>query len=150
MIFSIDEEIYMNQTLGFKLKGQEFKVCKLKISIYGLKQASRQWNLKFHQAMLKDGFTIMEEDHCVYIKRSNIGFIIMSIYVDDILIAGNCMKLIDVTKKLSSSNIEMKDMGEASYILGVKIFRDFSKLLLGLSQETYIQKMLKHYHGYPW
>ena len=48
--------------------------------------------------MLNNGFTRMEEDHCVYIKRSNIGYIILSLYVDDILIAGNDKKLIDVTK----------------------------------------------------
>ena len=77
--------------------------------------------------MLKDGFTMMEEDHCVYIKRSNIGFIIMSLYVGDIMIVGNDKKLIDVTKKWLSSNFEMKDMGKASYVLGVKIFRDRSK-----------------------
>ena len=77
--------------------------------------------------MLNDGFTRMEEDHCAYIKRSNIGFIILSLYVDDILIAGNDKKLIDVTKKWLSSNLEMKDMGEANYVLGVKIFRELSK-----------------------
>ena len=75
----LDEEIYMDKPLGFKLKGQERKVCKLKRSIYGLKHASRQWNLKFHQAMLKDGFTMLEDDHCVYIKRSNNHFIILSL-----------------------------------------------------------------------
>ena len=48
--------------------------------------------------MLKDGFTMMEEDHCVYIKRSNSGFIILSLYVDGMLIAKND-KLIDVTNK---------------------------------------------------
>ena len=90
--------------------------------------------------MLKDGFTIMEEDHCVYIKRSNSDFIILSLYVDDILIAGNNKKLLDVTKKWLSSNFEMKDMGEANYVLGVKIFRDHLKRLLGLSQETCIKK----------
>ena len=88
----LDEEIYMDQPLGFKLKGQERKVCKLKRSIYGLKQASRQWNLKFHQAILEDGFTMMEKDHCMCIKRSNNYFIIMSLYVDDILIARNDKK----------------------------------------------------------
>ena len=88
---------------------------------------------------------MVEVDHCVYIKHSNIGFIILSLYVDDILITGN-NKLIDVTKKWLSSYFEMKDMGEASYVLGVKIFRDHSKRLLGLSQETYIKKMLKRYH----
>ena len=136
----------MDQPLGFELKGQERKVCKLKRSIYGLKQASRQWNLKFHQDMLKDGFTMMEEDHCVFIKRLNSHFIILSLYVDGILIAGNDKKLIDVTMKWLLSNFEMKDMGEASYVVGVKILRDRSKRLLGLSQETYINKTLKRYH----
>ena len=84
-------------------------------------------SLKFHQTMLKDGFMMMEEYHCLYIKRSNIGFIILSLYVDNILIARNDKKLIVVTKKWLSSNFEMKDMGEASYVLGVKIFRDCSK-----------------------
>ena len=57
------EEIYKDQLLGFELKGLERKVSKLKRSIYGLKQASRQWNLKFHQAILEDGFTMKEDDH---------------------------------------------------------------------------------------
>jgi len=142
----LNEEIYMDQPLGFETKGQERKVCKLKRYIYGLKQASRQWNVKFHQAILKDGFTMMEEDHCVYLKRSNNSFIILSLYVNDILIVGNNEEMIDTTKKWLSSNIEMKDMGEASYVLGVKIIRDCAKRLLGLTQETYIKKMLERYH----
>jgi hypothetical protein len=142
----LNEEIYMDQPLELKTKGQERKVCKLKRSIYGLKQASRQWNIKFHQAILKGGFTMMEEDHCVYLKRSNNSFIILSLYVNDILIAGNSKEMIDTTKKWLSSNFEMKDMGEASYVLGVKIIRDRAKRLLGLTQETYIKKMLERYH----
>ena len=73
-------------------------------------------------------------------------FVILSLYVDDILIAGNSKEMIDTTKKWLSSNFEMKDMGEASYVLGVKIIRDHAKRLLGLSQETYIKKMLERYH----
>ena len=76
---------------------------------------------------------MMEKDNCVYIKRSNNHFIILSLYVDDILIVGNDKKLIDVTKKWLSSNFEMKDVGETSYVLGVKILRGRSKHLLGLS-----------------
>ena len=78
----------------------------------------------------------------MYIKCSNSHLIILSLYVDDILIAGNDKQLIDVTKKWLSSNFEMKHMGEASYVLGVKILRDHSKHLLGLSQYMYIKKML--------
>jgi hypothetical protein len=64
----LNKEIYMDQPLGFETKGQECKVCKFKRSIYSLKQASRQWNIKFHQTILKDGFTMMKEDHCMYLK----------------------------------------------------------------------------------
>ena len=66
----------MDQLLCFKSNGQERKVCKLKRSIYDSKQASRQWNIKFHHAVLKDGFKMMEEDHYVYLKHSNNGFVI--------------------------------------------------------------------------
>ena len=107
----LNEEIYMNKPSGFNLIGQEHNVFKLKRSIYGIKQASRQWNLKFHQAMLNDSFTMMEEDHCVYVKRLNSGFIVMSLYVDDILIAGNDNKLIDLIKKWLSSNFERHGKG---------------------------------------
>jgi hypothetical protein len=86
---------------------------------------------------------MIEEDHCVYVKRSKGSFIVLSLYVDDILLAGNDKDMIVATKGWLSSNFEMKDMGEADYILGVKIFRDRSKKLLGLLQQTYIKKILE-------
>ena len=141
----LDEEIYMDQPIGFVAKGQERKVCKLKRSIYGLKQSSRQWYLRFHRAILSNGFTMIEEDHCVYTKRSKGSFIILSLYVDDILLAGNDVEMIVATKEWLFSNFEMKDMGEVDYILGVKIFRDCSKKILGLSQQTYIKKVLERF-----
>ena len=85
----LDEEIYMDQPIGFVTKGQEHKMCKLKQSIYGLKQSSRQWYLRYHQAILLNGFTMIEEGHCVYVKQSKGSFIILSLYVNDILLAGN-------------------------------------------------------------
>ena len=80
----LEEEIYMEQPIGFIVKGQDQKVCKLHRSIYGLKQSSRQWYLRFHKAILTYDFKMIEEDHCVYDKLA-----ILSLYVDDILIAGN-------------------------------------------------------------
>ena len=76
---------------------------------------------------------MMEEDHYMYLKCLNNGFVILSLYVDDILLAGNSKKIIDIAKRWLLSNFEMKDMGEASYVLGVKIVRDRAKSLLGLS-----------------
>ena len=81
-------------------------MCKLKRSIYGLKQSSRQWYLKIHRAVLSNGFTMIEEDHCVYVKRSKGSFIVLSLYVDDILLAGNDMEMIITTEGWLYSNFE--------------------------------------------
>ena len=141
----LEEEIYMQQPVGFVNEGQENKVCRLLKSIYGLKQSSRQWYIRFHNTIILNDFIMIDEDHCVYIKRSKDKFIIMSLYVDDILIASNSKEYINGIKGWLSSNFEMKDMGEAAYILGVKISRDRSKKLLSLSQEPYINKILERF-----
>jgi len=71
----------------------------------------------------------------------------LSLYVDNILIAKNSKEIIDTIKRWLLSKFEMKDMGEANYVLDVKIIRDRAKRLLGLTQETYIKKiLLKRYH----
>jgi len=142
----LDEEIYMDQPIGFVTEGQEGKVCRLKRSIYGLKQSSRQWYLRFHEAVTSIGLTMMEEDHCVYVQRTRDGFLILSLYVDDILLVGNNLEMINAIKEWLSSVFEMKDLGEASYILGVKISRDRSRRLLSLSQETYLRKILERFN----
>ena len=76
---------------------------------------------------------MIEEDHCVYVKWSKGSFIILSLYVDDMLLFGNDIEIIIATKGWLYSKFKMKDMGEADYILGVKIPMDRSKKLLGLS-----------------
>ena len=76
---------------------------------------------------------MMEEDHCMYLKRSNNRFLILSLYVDDILLAGNSKEMIDIAKKWLSSNFEMKDISEVNYVLVVKIVKNYAKRLLGLS-----------------
>ena len=85
----VDEEIYMEQLIGFIVKGQEDKVFKLQRSLYGLKQASRQWNLRFHRDVISYDFKMIEEDHCSYVKWCKRKFVILSLYVENILLAGN-------------------------------------------------------------
>ena len=143
---NLEEEIYMEQLVGFVAEGQEHKVCKLLRSIYGLKQSSRQWYIRFHQAIISFDFEMIDEDHCVYVKRSKEKFVILSLYVDDILLASNNKEYVQIIKEWLSSNFDMKDMGEAAYILGVKIERDRSKKMLALSQEHYIKKVLEKFH----
>ena len=142
----VDEEIYMEQLISFIVKGQEDKVCKLRRSLYGLKQASRQWNLRFHRAVISYNFKMIEEDNCSYVKWSKRKFVILSLYVDDILLAVNDKQYLLSIKEWLQSNFEMKDMGEADFILGVKIRRDRSKKLLTLSQEVYIKEILERFN----
>ena len=108
-------------------------VCKLKKSMYGLKQASRQWYLKFNDTIISFGFKENTFDRCIYMKVSGSKFIFLVLYVDDILLATNDLGLLYEIKKYLSKNFEMKDMGEATYMIGIEIFRDRSQGLLGLS-----------------
>lgn len=75
-------------------KEKEDKVCKLNKSIYGLKHSTRQWYIKFQDAVLSNGFEMCYEDHFIYIKWSKHQFAILSLYVDDILLASNSMKFL--------------------------------------------------------
>ncbi|KAM1462770.1 hypothetical protein EV1_046409 [Malus domestica] len=138
----LQEDIYMTQPPGFIERGKENMVCKLNKSIYGLKQASRQWYLKFDQVVTLNGFVENKLDDCIYLKFNGTEFIILVLYVDDILLASSCTQLLKETKSLLNANFEMKDLGEAHFVLGIEIARDRNKRLLGLSQKNYIERIL--------
>ena len=79
----------MIQPEGFIAKNQEHMVCKLKMSIYGLKQASRSWNVKFDQAIKSFGFEKTLDEPCVYKRHRDKVVMFLVLYVDDILLIGN-------------------------------------------------------------
>ncbi|KAK9024865.1 hypothetical protein V6N11_064771 [Hibiscus sabdariffa] len=141
----LEEDVYMTQPEGFVTLENVRKVCKLQRSIYGLKQASRSWNLCFNEAIQEFGFIRNEDEPCVYKKFSGSIVSFLILYVDDILIIGNDVPTLQSIKTWLSSCFSMKDLGEEAYILGVKIYRDRSRRLLGLSQSTYIDKVLKRF-----
>jgi len=78
--------------------GQENKVCKLLKSLYGLKQASKQWHEKFNETLLVDGFSSSDADRCVYTKSVNDDHVIICLCVDDMLIFGTCNDMVFKTK----------------------------------------------------
>ncbi|KAK8655978.1 hypothetical protein V6N13_108540 [Hibiscus sabdariffa] len=129
----VEEDVYMTQPEGFVTQENAGKVCKLQRSIYGLKQASRSWNLCFNNAIKEFGFIRNKDEPCVYKKFSGSIVSFLILYVDDILIIGNDIPTLQSVKAWLSSCFSMKDLGEAAYILGVKIYRDRSRRLLGLS-----------------
>ena len=96
----LKEDLYMIQPEGFTVQGQENLVCKLKKSLYGLKQAPRQWYKKFDSIMHRIGFKRYEVDHCCYVKSFDNSFIILLLYVDDMLIAGSSIEEINNLKQL--------------------------------------------------
>nr|CAN72350.1 hypothetical protein VITISV_034941 [Vitis vinifera] len=84
----LEEDLYMIQPEGFIVQGQENLIYKLRKSLYGLKQAPRQWYKKFDNFMHRIGFKRCEADHCCYFKSFDNSYIILLLYVDDMLIAG--------------------------------------------------------------
>jgi hypothetical protein len=119
---SLKEEVYMDQPEGFSLKGKEYMVCKLNKSIYGLKQASRQWYVKFNDTITSFDFKENTVDWCIYLKVSGSKFLFLILYFNDILLASSDLSLLHETNEFLSKNFEMKDMGEATYVIGIEIF----------------------------
>jgi len=134
----------MTQPEGCEVPGQENKVCRLRKSLYGLKQAPKQWYEKFDSSLVQNGFTVNLSDSCVYSKRIDSDCVLICLYVDDMLILGTNLLIVNETKKLLSSLLEMKDMGEADVILGIKIRK--TNTGLSLCQSNYIEKMLKKFN----
>ncbi|GJX78079.1 retrotransposon protein, putative, ty1-copia subclass [Tanacetum coccineum] len=141
----LDEDIYMVQPEGFVDPNHPRKVCKLQRSIYGLKQASRSWNKRFDEEIKRFGFAQNLDEPCVYQKASGSNVTFLILYVDDIIIMGNHIPSLQSVKDYLEKCFTMKDLGEAAFILRIKIYRDRSKRLIRLSQNAYMDKILKRY-----
>ena len=135
----------MDQPEGYVAPGNENKVCRLVKSLYGLKQAPKQWHEKFDNIILSFGFVVNESDKCVYCKVKSDGCIILCLYVDDILLFGSNMGIVNETKSFLSSKFDMKDMGVANVILGLKLTRSAEGI--AISQSHFVEKVLEKF-GY--
>ena len=142
----LEEELYMRQPEGFIKEDRKNLVCRLKKSLYGLKQAPRQWYKKFDSFMSSHGFTRCQADHCCHFKKIDNNFIILLLYVDDMLVVGSNMQEIVNLKLKLSKQFEMKDLGAAKQILGMRIKRDTNSRTLLLSQDKYINKVLSKFN----
>ncbi|KAK6124486.1 hypothetical protein DH2020_041767 [Rehmannia glutinosa] len=122
-------------------KAEGGQVCHLKRSLYGLKQASRQWNTEFCQKLLAFGFVQSPHDCCLFVKSQSQSFLALLIYVDDVLITGSDMAEIASLKQYLDSLFTIKDLGAAKYFLGVEIARGDSGTYL--NHRKYILDILK-------
>lgn len=118
----LDEEVYLQPPQGYG-KAKKGEVCKLNKSLYGLKQASRQWHLEFCNKLLEIDFKQSSHDHCLFIKGERDNFIALVVYVDDVFIPVPNEILIQEVKKQLHETFTIKDLGVASYFLGIELLK---------------------------
>jgi hypothetical protein len=123
------------------LLGQENKVSKLLKSLCGMQQALKQWHEKFDTTLTSAGFAINESDKCVYYRYGGGEGVITCLYVDDILIFGTNIDVINEVKSFLSTSFDMKDLGEADLILNIMLIKVDGGITL--SQSHYVEKVLK-------
>uniref|UniRef100_A0AAV1VK26 Integrase catalytic domain-containing protein n=1 Tax=Peronospora matthiolae TaxID=2874970 RepID=A0AAV1VK26_9STRA len=139
---SLNEDIYMDQPDGYLDATQPDYVCKLKRSLYGLKQSPRMWNQTIDGFMIKMGFKKCESDHCIYIKRDDQDMILVVLYVDDLILASSNNELLKSTKMALSKRFEMTDLGELDYFLGMEIKNDRKTGMVTVQQTKFLKSVL--------
>ena len=135
---------FRNGTLqeeGYEMKGKEQLVCKLQKSIYGLKQSSRCWNVALESQLRKMGFTQSKFDPCIYMSVGENTFY-MSVYVDDMILAGKDEAKMKSIKEELSSRFDIKDLGKLSYFLGMSIIQNKEENKIWMGQPMYTEKIL--------
>ena len=142
----LEEDIYMSQPQGFEEKDFEHLVCKLKKSLYGLKQSPRAWYQRIDSFFTKEGFTRSEADHSLYIKQTSEYLLIVLIYVDDLIILASLLEKLAWLKAKLNAEFKMSDLGELMYCLGVEFKRNRKARTITMSQKKYIKEVLKRFN----
>ncbi|CAM8918240.1 unnamed protein product [Rhodiola kirilowii] len=138
---SLDEDVYMKLPPGhFKSEREAGKVCKLTKSLYGLKQAPRQWFAKFTEALLEFGFQQSINDYSLFTLHKGTDFIILLVYVDDVLLTGTSSVLIEHIKAFIHDKFKIKDLGTLKYFLRLEVARNSTGLFL--HQRKYAMDLL--------
>uniref|UniRef100_A0A2N9I5S5 Reverse transcriptase Ty1/copia-type domain-containing protein n=1 Tax=Fagus sylvatica TaxID=28930 RepID=A0A2N9I5S5_FAGSY len=146
---SLDNDIYMKIPEGYKMpeaynsKSRNMYSIKLQRSLYGLKQSGRMWYNRLSEYLLKEGFENNPICPCVFIKKSESGFAIVAVYVDDLNLVGTPEELTKTADYLKNE-FEMKDLGKTKFCLGLQIEHLPDGILI--HQSTYTEKVLKHFH----
>lgn len=144
---NLEETVFMEQPEYFKLKGNEHKVCKLNKAVYGLKQAAKSWYEKINNVLTeKLKFKKLSSEPRVFVCNDDEQLIIIALYVDDIILlfSKNSQTKKNEIKNQLMSEFEMKDLGQASHVLGMRITKSNEKITL--DQSNYILKILERFN----
>ena len=143
----IDCEIFVEQPEGFSQNGKrgEKLVCRLKKSLYGLKQSGRNWNTVLHSHFTEEGFQQSRVDPCVYTRHRDGEMTIVVVWVDDIIIATKSESTLQSVKQPLNDRFRMKDLGELSWFLGINFVRE-GRGVMKMNQSQYIGKILSRFN----
>jgi hypothetical protein len=136
------EEVYVQLPPGFVVKGSNGKVLKLNKALYGLRQAPRAWNEKLDSELLKLGFVKNPLEHAVYRRTDKLGYLLVGVYVDDLIITGSSEVAIDEFKKEMKKSLSMSDLGLLTYYLGIQV--EQKEGVTTLCQGSYALKILEN------
>lgn len=141
----LKEEAHMELPQGLILsrKQDQGKVCLLRKTIYGLKQASRAWYIKIHVFLIDFGMVISEADHNLYFCREGKITMIILIYVDDLLITGNHTACIEALEQKLENRFEMSKLGPLTFYIGIEFTRLSQGMLL--LQRSYVMNLLEKF-----
>ena len=138
----LHEEVYMEVPPGLAIHKPGL-VCRLNKSLYGLKQASRQWYAKLTEALYSKGYTHSLNDYSLFHKKSETSSIFVVVYVDDVILTGTNVSEIEELKTFLHDQFKIKDLGKLHYFLGMEVLYKDDGLII--SQRKFVHDMLKHY-----
>ncbi|KAH9687903.1 hypothetical protein KPL70_014941 [Citrus sinensis] len=139
----LEEEVYIEQPLGYVVKGHEDKVLRLKKALYGLKQAQRAWNSRIDKYFQEKDFTKCPYEHALYVKEKDEDILIVCLYVDDLIFTGSNPSLFEEFKRVMIKEFEMTDIGLMAYYLGIEVKQKEEGIFI--SQESYAKEILKRF-----
>ncbi|CAI7919857.1 unnamed protein product, partial [Closterium sp. NIES-54] len=137
------EELYMLQPEG--LDDGSGRVCRLKKAIYGQKQAPRAWYHKLEETLLAGGFKKSECDHSIFLIQEKEEFLMLLVYVDDILLFSESSAMIERVEEMLEMQFKCSKMGDVKYYLGMHVERDLDKGVLRLHQRKYCEGLAEKY-----
>jgi hypothetical protein len=137
----LQEEVYIEQPMGFIVTGKEHKVLKLKKALYGLHQAPRAWNVKLDDTLLSLGFQRTPSEHALYVRQNGNVQLVVEVYVNGLIITGSDRDNIRSFKEEMAATFKMSDLGLLHYYLDIEVKQNASSI--SLNQGAYAMKILE-------